>query len=51
MTDDEFDGYLQRRADAEVVRVGADGTMEIVAEDLKAFDEELRRKFGVPSGG
>jgi len=51
MTDEEFESYLVRRADAEVVRVNADGTVEILAEDLKALDEELRRKYGVPSGG
>lgn len=50
MSDEEWERYLAQRADDEVVRVNDDGTLEIVAPDLKALDEELRRKFGVKNG-
>ena len=50
MSDEEWERYLAQRADDAVVRVREDGTLDIVAEDLKALDAELRRKFGVKNG-
>jgi len=51
MSDEEWERYLAQRADDQVVRTREDGTLEIVAEDLKALDAELRRKFGGVKNG